>query len=352
MIRRSLLLALVALPLALAGMPATTARAAPQAADTDEAATPAAPDADAPRAGPVAQSPADWSRDAPAAVDSPQLRNVEPHTRLYLDGTFAQSPDLSALPYVQGSGRNIRFALGGSLKLRRFQLDTELPASQITTLDLTQIPGGAPIPQDQHQTALSIGDLRLGAQWTTPFQAETLRGAVGFGFRLRVPTHTTRFQFHFGPNGDMLGVYSFPYYFHLEPTVLFGEAWGPVSLVVNQGAILLTGPDGNFQEVHIVVPNIYFWDAHYALALRLIEGLVASVELDTVYQLNHVSGADFSKLNDIRAVTVSPGLQVHLGAYRVDAVARFGLTHGEELFGVIGYAGSRSYTLRVTRFFD
>ncbi|MES1164521.1 MAG: hypothetical protein ABUR63_02085, partial [Verrucomicrobiota bacterium] len=77
-----------------------------------------------------------WAESAPAGADSPPIRNVEPRTRLYLDGTFAQTDDLSALPNIAGRGWNLRLALGGSLKWRRFQFETELPASQMTRLYL------------------------------------------------------------------------------------------------------------------------------------------------------------------------------------------------------------------------
>ena len=288
---------------------------------------------------------------APAPVDAPQLRNVEPRTRVYLDGAFAQTGDLSALPDIAGSGRNLRLALGGSLRWRRFQFDLELPASQATTLDLV-----APNPniliymEDQHQTALSIGDLRTGAQWTDALPIDALNLVGGLGLRVRLPTHTTRFQFH--DIAGALGTYALPYYFHIEPTALLGGSLGPVSFVTNQGALMLMGPNGTVEGLPVVVPNIYFWDAHYAVAWRIIDLISASCEVNTTIQLNHVDGIDFRKLNDVRAVSVIPGLQVHLGRYRIDAAARLGLTRGAELLGVVVYAGTRSLILRVSRVFD
>jgi hypothetical protein len=288
-----------------------------------------------------------WVDDAPAPVDTAQLRNVEPRTRIYVDGTFAQSPDLSALPFIVGSGRNYRAALGGSLRWRRFQFDTELPAAQSTTLDLTQVPGGMPIPEDQRQTALSIGDLRLGVQWTDALPIDALPLVAGFSLRGRVPTHTTRFQFHLVDGS--LGVYGFPYYFHIEPAALLGGAVGDFSFVVNEGAIVLMGPDGNFFDLHIVVPTIAFWDSHYAIAYRLLGPLTISVELSATLQLNHVDGLDFQKVNNVRSLAAIPGVQLRLrDNLRLDVVGRWGLTHGADLFGVIGFAGSRSFTLRLT----
>lgn len=299
----------------------------------------------------VVFAPTSWADDAPAPVDAPQLRNVEPRTLIYVDGSFAQTGDLSALPDIAGSGSNLRAAVGGSLRWHRFQFDVELPASQATTLDLLPPnPNFVIYPEDKHQTALSIGDFRAGAQWTDALPVASIRVVAGLALRVRVPTHTTRFQFH--DVAGNLGTYVLPYYFHVEPTFLFGESLGPVSFVMNQGALILTGPDGSFGGLPFIVPNIYFWDAHYALACRIIDLLSASFEVNTTLQLNHVDGVDFQKLNNVRALAIVPGLQVHLGRYRVDAVARFGLTQGAELLGVVGYAGTRSYVLRVSRLFD
>jgi hypothetical protein len=288
---------------------------------------------------------------APAGVDAPAIRNVEPTTRVYVDGTFARSPDLSALPYIAGAGVNWRAAAGASLKLRRFQIDLEAPAAQATLLHLTMIPpppGGEPMPGDANQTALSIGDLRLGAQWSTRFAAGPAALAAGLAVRGRMPTHTVLFQFHLADGS--LGVYSFPYYFHIEPTLLFGAASKRVSFTMNQGAVILHGPDGHFEQVTIVVPTIMFWDAHYAVAVRA-DWLALSLELNTLIQFNRVAG-DFAQLNDIRALSVVPGLQLLLGAWRVDLVARLGVNRGAELFGDIAYAGNQSITLRIGRSFD
>lgn len=293
--------------------------------------------------------PPAWTDYAPAAIDASQIRNVEPLTRVYLDAGFARSNDLSALPYMEGRGGNLRTTLGCSLKLGRFQLDVELPVLQATTLDVTRIPGGPPQMEDEHQTSLSIGDLRAGAQWTAaPFDGTPF--LVGLGLRGRFPTHTVRFRFHL-PD-DSLGVYSFPYYFHIEPAVLMGGAIGPLSFVMNQGPLVLMGPDVNFEQVHFIVPTIYFWDSHYAAVIAPHPVIGISVELNTILQFGHVGGLDFMKLNHIQALSLIPGIQVHIGAYRIDAVGRIGLGRGAELFGVIGYGGTHSAALRVTRVFN
>jgi len=114
----------------------------------------------------------------------------------------------------------------------------------------------------------------------------------------------------------------------------------------------MLGPDADFDTEHITVPTIYMYDAHYAVGLAPWSFLGASVELATTFQLNHVAGVDFEKFNDIRAVWVAPALQFHVGDIRIDAIARLGLTRGQELFGVIEYVGTHSFTLRVTRTFN
>ena len=293
-----------------------------------------------------------WAEAAPAGVDAPQLRNVEPRTRVYVDGSVAQTPDLSALPNIAGKGRNLRLALGGSLRWRRFQFDLELPASQATTLDLVD-PNPAIViaEEERHQTALSIGDLRVGAQWTGALPVQALPLRLGFGMRVRVPTHTTTFQFH-NLNDGSLGTYVLPYYFHLEPTVLFGGALGDLSFVINCGALILTGPDGTVLDIPIIVPNIYFWDAHYAVAYRVARPLALSFEVNTTIQLNELDPVIFPQLNHLRAVSAVPAVQLHLGRYRVDLIGRIGLTRDANPLGVLGYSGTRSVILRVARSFD
>jgi len=294
------------------------------------------------------------AEDAPAPTDAPQLRNVEPVTRLYVDGGYAETPDLSALPFVLGSGSNLRMTVGGSLKLGRFQLETELPSIQSTSLFLTSVPGGMPIPEDQHQTSRAIGDWRLGAQWTDALpDAVTPAGVTlvgGFSLRARIPTHTTRFQFHLVDNS--LGVYRFPYYFHVEPALLLGGAIGRFSFVLNQGALVLAGPNGNFGDLHFTVPTLYFWDAHYAVAVRLASFLSVSTELATVFQGNRITDINFQRLNGIRSVAVAPGVAVLLPrGVRLDLVGRWGLTRDADLFGVLSYSGSRSVTVRLSLLF-
>ncbi len=240
----------------------------------------------------------------------------------------------------------MRVAIGGTGRWRSFAFTGELPFANGTTLDVTTLMNAAPLDEDKRKTAFSLGDLRLGADWT-----EHLTDALvgGFGFRTRLASHTTGFDFQLADHSTAR--YAFPYYFHLEPTAILGGAFGPFTFVVNQGAVVLVGPDGDFSGFHITVPTIVFWDAAYAVSYAPVDMLAGSLELSTDVQLNHVGGFDFTKFNDVRSVWIAPALQFHLDDYRLDLIARFGLTQSSDLFGIIEYAGSQSYTMRVTRSF-
>jgi hypothetical protein len=306
------------------------------------------------RADQLAMEPTEAEVDAqlstyfPAPVDGPSLRLPITPTRLYVDATYATSDDLSALPYIIGKGRNLRFAAGGSFRWRQLAFTGELPFYQRTSLDLVALMNQpfTTYPQDAHETAGSLGDLRLGVDWTTHL-TDVLVG--GFGLRGRFPTHTTAFRFHLADGS--LSTYVFPYFFHIEPTAILGGVLGPWTFALNQGLLVFVGPDGDFGGFHFVEPTIVFWDAHYAATYAPLGWLAASVELATDLQVNHVDGLDFQKLNHVRSAWLAPALQLHFDSYRVDLVARFGLSRGADLFGVIEYAGSRSYTLRVSRSF-
>ncbi len=284
----------------------------------------------------------------PPPVDGPALRLAHPPARLYLDGAYATSNDLSGLPYIAGKGRNLRFAAGGTLRWRSFAFDAELNFLNVTTIDVTNVPGGVPVPEDAHQTSIALGDLRLGAVWSIPIVGkESLVGGVGL--RARLPTHTTTFSFQLI---DMTYAdFVIPYYFHVEPTLILGGALGRFTFAVNQGVTVFVGPDGHIRDETLTVPTIYFWDAHYAVSWAPWRFLGASVELTTDIQLNRVPGVDFAKLNDVRAAWVAPALQVHVGDYRIDGIARLGLNRSQELYGVLEYVGMHSFTLRVTRHF-
>jgi hypothetical protein len=295
-------------------------------------------------AGEAAATDAFLSTYYPPPIEGPELRLPVSPTRLWADVSYARTGDLSSLPYITGKGQNVRLAVGGAWRWRRFAFTGELPFLNVTTIDVPTVLNQPPQAGDEHQTAFSLGDLRAGVDWT-----EHLGDAIvaGFGLRARVPTHTTGFDFHLIDGSTAF--YALPYYFHLEPTAIFGAVVGRFAFVVNQGAVILIGPDADFADLHIHVPTIAFWDAAYAVSWAPLETFAASAQLSTDIQLNHVDGLDFTKFNDLKSVWFAPGVQWHVAGYRVDAVARFGLSHGANLFGVMEFAGTNSYTLRISR---
>jgi hypothetical protein len=280
----------------------------------------------------------------PPPLEGPELRLPVSPTRVWADLAYARTGDLSSLPYITGKGQNVRLAVGGAWRWRRFAFTGEIPILQATTIDVGTIMNQPPVPDDRHKTGLSLGDLRVGADWTDHLGEAIV---AGVGFRTRIPTHTTGFEFHLVDGSTAF--YALPYYFHLEPTAIFGAVVGRFAFVVNQGAVILIGPDADFADLHIHVPTIAFWDAAYAVSWAPLESFAASIQLSTDVQLNHVDGLDFTKFNDLKSVWLAPGVQWHVAGYRVDAVARFGLSNGANLFGIMEFAGTSSYTLRVTR---
>lgn len=314
---------------------ATAAPTAPASDDPEEAATtePSGPGA--------------WLWRAYPTIPAPALRGLAPSTRLYLDGSVVRSRDLSALPYIAGSGINARTALGGSWHSGGLELSGEITFAQATRIEVTQVPGGMPIPEDQTQTATSLGDSYLGISYM--HELEDWPVAIGASLRGRIPTHTTIFQFHLIDGS--LGRYPFPYYFHIEPALLLGAGWGPVSLVVNEGPLVLMGPDGNFNELHIVVPTLWFWDSHVALAVALGETFGFSVELVTTVLTSHIDQPEFADLNGLVGVSLNPAVSLRFERLQVDLVGRWGLNKGAEAFGVITFAGTQGLLLRLSLFF-
>jgi hypothetical protein len=317
-----------------AARPAQAAEPAPEASKEDEPGPPA---------------PTVLTTYYPPPVDGPALRLPESPTRLYFDGAFAQSKDLSALQVIAGSGYNFRFALGGVWRVRRFAFEGEIPFLQITHINVTQVAGGGPpAAEDAHQTGYSFGDVRVGAIWTVPLAGDALVG--GFGLRTRLATHSTRFQFHLATDNSLI-TDSFPYYFHIEPTTILGGALGRFTFVINEGMLVLIGPNGVIEGQEIVVPTIVFWDSHVAVGYAPFDVLGLSVELGTDIQVNTVDDPQFT-VKDVRSAWVAPAVQLHLGDTRVDLIARIGLTNGATFFGVLDYIGTNSYTVRISRAFN
>jgi hypothetical protein len=247
--------------------------------------------------------------------------------------------------------------VGGAWRWHRFSFEGEIPFLQATTVNVTRVSGNQPpIPQDAHQTGYSLGDLRVGATWTEELAGDAL--VAGFGLGVRLPTHTTNFTFHVtnysDPNNPTPLTYAFPYYFHFQPTAILGGALGRFTFDVNEGLDILWGPNGEIEGQLVEVPTIAFWDSHVAISYAPIDLIGASVEFTTDVQLNDTNDPQFP-ISNIRSAWVAPALQLHLGDYRVDLIARLGLpslAHGTDAFGVLQFVGTNSYTLRVGRSFN
>jgi hypothetical protein len=361
---RKLLAAFALCLLAVARSPAARAdeehEDAPEVPEAAGGAAPSPAEDGAVSAAPVAAAapvePSVLSTYYPPPVDGPELRLPESPTRLYLDGAYGASGDLSALQLIQGSAKNVRFDLGGTLRWHRFAFEAEVPFVQVTTVDVTQVSGGQPpIPADAHQTGISFGDVRVGATWTEHLVGDAL--VAGFGLRIRLPTHTTNFTFHVQSTPTSTPIpleYAFPYYAHIEPTAILGGALGRFIFVINEGLEVLWGPNGQIEGQEVVVPTIMFWDSHVAVAYAPIDLVGASVELGTDVQVNDTNDPQFP-ISNIRSAWVAPAVQLHLGDYRVDLIARLGLpglAHGTNAYGVLEFVGTNSYTLRVGRTFN
>ena len=231
------------------------------------------------RATPPPLLPAAGRRPGAAAA---RIADAPLRRRLLRDG---RRPHRAAVH--RGQGGNFRAALGGAWRWRRFTFDAQLPFN----LHENRRADGAEHAARRWRTSTRPrcrwATSTLGAIWTERLAGEAL--IAGLGVRGRLATHTTRFDFHLADGS--LADFVIPYYFHIEPTLILGGALGRFTYVMNQGAIALVGPDGNFDEQHISVPSIYFWDAHYAIGWAPWTFLGASVELATMIQLNHIASS-------------------------------------------------------------
>jgi hypothetical protein len=91
-----------------------------------------------------------------------------------------------------------------------------------------------------------------------------------------------------------------------------------------------------------------------AIAFAPVDVIGASVELGTDVQINNTNDPQFP-ISDIRSAWIAPAVQLHLGDYRVDLIARLGMpgiAHGTDAFGVLQFVGTNSYTVRVGRSFN
>jgi hypothetical protein len=286
----------------------------------------------------------------PPGVDYPGIVDLGPRLSLYFDHTYEYTDDLSTFWWVDGRGRNYRVALGGTYRFGNLQLHAEVPLqyTQLTIFFLMQQP---PVDADRNKAGFSLGDVitDLAYFWDLPF--DTMPTHVGLGLHVRWPTHTTKFRFGL-IDGSTLE-FGFPYYLHLAPAALLSTSYGPVFLVVNQGALAMLAKDVNLGGAIQRIPNIYFWESHVAAGLAATDWLAFTLELSSFVQLNRVNVENMATLNDTRAVFLNPGVTLDLGNYRVAVAMRWDLGHWRSArdFGVITFSGSSAILARLSYLF-
>jgi hypothetical protein len=284
----------------------------------------------------------------PPGIDYPALQTLGGGSTLYLDLTYERSNDLSTFYWVQGRASGYRSALGGSLRLGRLQLNVELPL-QLTQLFIDRLGNQPPVASDREKSSFSLGDVVGGGNyaWQLPFDSVT--ALVGLGMRVRLPTHTMKYSFSLvsGPPYS----FGFPYYFHLAPAGLFFLSHGPLSFTVNQGILAMLAKNATLLNMPLNIPNVYFWESHYAAAVRPVSWLTLSLELVSCVQLSHINDENFRNLNNLKAFYLNPAVAFDIGSFRISLAGRLGLGKDTERFGVITFSGSQAFVARLSYLF-
>jgi hypothetical protein len=267
---------------------------------------------------------------------------------LYIDHTYEASNDLSTFYWVKGRASGDRVALGGSLRLGGFQLNIELPV-QVTRLYIDSLGDQRPTPADQQKSSYSLADVVGGGSYAWQFAKDPIAMFVGLGMRVRLPTHTMQYSFTLIDGSPYS--FGFPYYFHLAPAGLFLASYGPISLTINQGLLAMLAKNTTLLNMPVNIPNVYFWESHYAVVLQPVRWLGLSLELINCIQLSHVYDQNFQNLNHLKAFYLNPGLAFDIGSYRISLAGRIGLGKDTERFGVITFSGSQAILARLSYLF-
>jgi hypothetical protein len=285
----------------------------------------------------------------PPGVDYPPVQALGGGSTLYLDYTYEASYDLSTFYWVKGQAAGYRVALGGNLRLGGFQLNAELPV-QLTQLFIDALGTGRPTPADRQKSSYSLADVVGGGSYAWKLPLDSITALVGLGLRVRLPTHTMKYSFALNepPYSYSFG---FPYYFHLAPAGLFFASYGPLSLTVNQGLLAMLAKNTTVFNTPVNIPNLFFWESHYAAALRPARWLGLSLELISCVQLSHIADQNFQNLNRLKAFYLDPGVAFDIRSYRISLAGRFGLGKDTERFGVITFSGSLALLVRLSYLF-
>jgi hypothetical protein len=285
----------------------------------------------------------------PPGMDYPALQALNGSSTLYIDHTYETSDDLSTFYWVKGHASGYRVALGGSLRLGAFQANVELPVL-LARLFIDNLGSASPpLPSDRQKSSFSLGDVVGGGSYAWQLSTDPVTALLGLGMRVRLPTHTMTYSFGLIDGGTYS--FGFPYYFHLAPAGLFLVSYGPLSLTINQGLLAMLAKNTTLLGLPLNIPNVFFWESHYALSFLAAGWLALSVELINCIQLSHIGDQNFQNLNHLRAFYLDPALSFDLGSYRIALAGRFGLGKDTQKFGVITFSGSRALLARVSYLF-
>ena len=286
----------------------------------------------------------------PPGIDYPGIVDLGPRFSLYVDHTYEYTDDLSTFWWVEGRGTNYRVALGGAYRFGNLQVHAEVPL-QYTQLTISSLMHQPPVDADRNKAAFSLGDVITDAAYFLDLlPVEGMLTHVGLGLRVRWPTHTTKYRFELQDLSIL--EFGFPYYLHLAPAAVLSTSYGPIFLVVNQGALAMLAKDVYLQGILQRIPNIYFWESHVALGLAATDWLAFTVELLTFVQLNHVDVEQMTNLNDTKATFLNLGGTLDLGNYRLAVAGRLDLAgRSSRDFGVITFSGSRAFLVRLSYLF-
>jgi hypothetical protein len=302
---------------------------------------------DSPAAETAVEEPSDEAprTSAPPPIDYPGILAVGPRTSLYVDYTYERTNDLSTFWWVKGRGVNLRFAFGGTYQRGGLRLAAEVPV-QYTQLAIDSLMELPPIEADRTKAAISLGDIITRGAYFWELPIDNARTHAGIGMRVRLPTHTTKYQFGL-VDGSTLE-FGFPYYLHLAPALLLATSYGPLFFVVNQGALAMLASDVSIGGIVQRIPNVTFWESHVAAGLEATDWMAFSIELLSLVQLNRVDVDTMTNLNDMKAVFLNPGLTLAFREYRLALAGRFGLTgRSSRDFGVITFSGTHALLARL-----
>jgi hypothetical protein len=287
----------------------------------------------------------------PPGIDYPAAQAFGVGTSLYVDQTNEATDDLSTFSWVTGHGDNFRTAIGGTLAIRGLRVVAEIPL-QYTRLHIDTLQGVPTANQDRDKSVLSLGDVVTGASYLWEIPGDTIRLQVGASLRARLPTHTT--QFSFTLSSGYVFTFGFPYYLHIAPGIVLVAASKYLTLRIEETLLSMFAVvrEVKFDGIPgMLIPDLYFWESHYAAIAQPIEWFGFSVELVSCIQLNRVQDGGYTTLHDVKALMLEGGPAVDVGAFRASVMGRLGLTHGAQDFGVITFSGTRAILGRVSYVF-